>query len=287
LKPPIARAKDRDWLKAQSRPLWQLHELSREYDAPILCAGDVFDKWNSVPELINWALLHLPPVYAIPGQHDLPNHSYELIHKSAYKTLAMTPDDRGIYDLPPNESHLFRGVHIEAFPWGHPLTPPRYKGKDRLKVALIHRYVWTMGKAYPGAPKEDNVLSQTKSYKGWDVVVYGDNHKGFLSKKGKTTIFNCGALQRRKSDEIGYRPQVGILFRDGTVKPHRLDISEDVIEETARVREAEEDMELTEFLVELNKLQDTELDFEEAMKRVLQEKKPGGLVREMILEAME
>lgn len=288
LNPPLARAKEKDWLKAQARPLDQLADLAGEHDAPILCAGDLFDRWNSPPELINWALDHLPKMLTIPGQHDLPTHNYGLMHRSAYWTLALGASSiRGIHDLEPDKTHGVQELIVEAFPWGVDLHPPTYKGKDRLKVAVVHQYVWTIGHAYPGAPMESMLRKGMKELKGWDVVVFGDNHKGFISQKGDTTVFNCGTLQRRKSDEIGYKPQVGLLYEDGTVEPHLLDVSEDVIEETSPAREAREDMELEDFLGELTKLKESELDFRDAMDRVLKEHKPKPLVRKLILEVMK
>ncbi|HUW45947.1 MAG TPA: metallophosphoesterase [Dehalococcoidia bacterium] len=288
LSPPLARAKEKDWLEAQARPLKQLRKLKREYDVPILCAGDIFDRWNSPPELINWALDNVPKMYTIPGQHDLPTHNYGLMHKSAYWTMAMAANkDKGIHDLEPNENHLLRGIHLEAFPWGHSLTPPQSSKKGQLKVALVHQYVWIIGATYPGAPMDAMLRGGMKEMKGWDVIVFGDNHKGFLTTKGKTTIFNCGGFQRRKSDEIGSKPQVGLLYDDGSVKAYLLDTSKDVIEETSTALEVHEDMGLEEFLEELTKLQESQLDFEEAMRQLLRERKPGTLVCKLILEAMK
>jgi DNA repair exonuclease SbcCD nuclease subunit len=285
LKPPLARMKEEDWLDAQYRPLKQMRDLADKYEVPILCAGDVFDRWHSSAELINWALDHLPKMYAIPGQHDLPTHNYELIHKSAYQTLAKA--DCGLIDLVPYDVCEINDLHVEAFPWGHHLTQPQHSNYKQLKIALVHQYVWIVGKTYPGAPMDAMLRKGSKGLKGWDVVVYGDNHKGFITTKGKTTVFNCGTLQRRKSDEIGYKPQVGLLYSDGSVKPHYLDTSSDIIEETSSSREVKEDMELEEFLGELTKLQDSSLDFEETMKRVLRDRKPPKQVRQLVLEAMK
>ena len=52
------------------RSLEQIRDLQKEFDCPVICAGDIFDKWNSPPELINFAYDNLPEIYAIPGQHD-------------------------------------------------------------------------------------------------------------------------------------------------------------------------------------------------------------------------
>ena len=292
LMPPVARSEEPDWLDAQGRILDQVHRLAWDHKAPILCTGDVFDRWNSPPELINWAMRRVPRMYSIPGQHDLPLHRLDLIHKSAYRTLAVYGElvdvDEGLYDLPPGEMVRIEGSQltiVQGFPWGVPLTPSG-RGVQGLKIAILHQYIWVKGKSYPGAPK-DHKLSSLKGLDGWDVVVTGDNHQGFLAKRGTTTIFNCGCLIRRKSDEINYQPQVGIIYEDGSVEPHLLDCSADKIKSTSPAREPEENMGLTDFLKELTKLQGAQLDFKEAMKRALVDQKPSEEVRQLILEAMD
>lgn len=283
LKAPVARAEEEDWLEAQERILSQVRKLAEEYKADVLCAGDVFDRWNSPPELINWALEKLPQMYAIPGQHDLPLHSLELINRSAYWTLKKAKKIVDLFSL--DKVTLNNNVCIHGFPWGKLLKPPPKDGQ--VHVALVHKYVWMKGKSFPGAPEESRVDTGKKETKGWDAVIFGDNHKGFLYQDGKTIIFNCGGFLRRKSDEINYQPQVGLLYEDGTIQPYTLDCSADKITATGSVREAEEDMELKDFLEELTKLQDSDLDFRDAMKRVLEEKKPSQAVRNIILKAME
>jgi DNA repair exonuclease SbcCD nuclease subunit len=84
---PIARAVGQDWFTVQKRYLDQLRELKEKHNAILIVAGDVFDYWKSSPELINFAIVHMPECYAVPGQHDLPNHNYNDLHKSAYWTL--------------------------------------------------------------------------------------------------------------------------------------------------------------------------------------------------------
>lgn len=85
---PPARSNEPNWYDAMARTLDELAGIASHYYVPILCAGDVFDRWNSPPELINFAIKHLPPMHCIPGQHDLPNHSLEDIRRSAYSTSA-------------------------------------------------------------------------------------------------------------------------------------------------------------------------------------------------------
>jgi DNA repair exonuclease SbcCD nuclease subunit len=278
---PIARSKEPDWFVAQSRPLKQLREIASEYEAPILCAGDIFNHWNSNAELINWASQNLPFMYAIPGQHDLPYHDIDLLRKSAYMSLIIS---NKIYGLSEGSGGI-EDMNVQGFPWGSPLREPE-PNKKKLNVALIHQYVWIPGKSYPTAPGENKLDGMKKKLKGWDVVIFGDNHKGFITKVGATTVINCGGLQRRKSDEIDYKPMVGLIYEDGTADPFFLDCSMDVIEGGNDPKEMTEDMDLRGFLDELTKLQDSGLDFREAMIRTLQEKKPGKKVEEIILKSM-
>jgi hypothetical protein len=48
-KPPLCRWGEDDWYEAMQRPLLQLQHLADKYDAPILYAGDIFDRWNPPP----------------------------------------------------------------------------------------------------------------------------------------------------------------------------------------------------------------------------------------------
>lgn len=288
LKAPVARSGEPDWLEAQARPLRELKRLSEDNDqAPILCAGDIFDRWNSPPELINWAIENLPELYAIPGQHDLPLHSLDLLNKSAYMTLVKAGK---IVDLKPNTTMGMDCLYVEGFPWGTPLKAVGEStgidvSEGRIKAALVHRYLWSEGASYPGASEDAHIKNFLKEVEGWDVVVVGDNHKGFLSNRSPK-VFNCGSLMRRKADEIDYKPQVGLLYEDGTLTPHYLNTSADIISGT-EVRKAEEDMELKEFLEELGKLQDSTLDFTEAMKAAMDAKKVSPAVRALVVRAME
>ena len=281
LKPPVARAGEDNWLDAQARPLQQLKSLAVKHKAPILCAGDIFDRWNSPPELINFAIRHLPEMYAIPGQHDLPHHNMETIQRSAYWTLV----EAGVihHTIGRHSSH---GIHIQGFPWGKTLEPC-VEATDDITIALVHKYIWIKGTEYVGAPKEGKV-AKWEELDGWDVAAFGDNHKGFLTRRNGTAILNCGGFQRRHSDQIDYAPQVGLVMDDGTVEPYALDCSSDIIVSTAvDKRTVEDGMELKGFLEELTKLQESELDFVEAIKRAMDERECSTTTRRLILEAME
>jgi DNA repair exonuclease SbcCD nuclease subunit len=284
-KPPIARAEEPDWFDAMARPLEEIKKLKEKHGAIILFAGDLFDKWNANAEVINFALAVLPTMYAIPGQHDLPYHNYDLIKKSAYWTMV---EALKISSEPPRKLlELGWGFEVQSFPWGFPIKPFPSQSDKNMSVALVHSYIWVEGKSYPGAPKEARMSSKRKDLEGYDVAVFGDNHKGFLTHCGATTVFNCGGLMRRKSDEIEYTPQVGLLHQSGKVTIHELDTSQDIITKTTEKEPTDEDMELQEFLERLTGLENSCLDFREAVKQALDQKKLSKAVTKIILEAMD
>jgi hypothetical protein len=167
-----------------ARPLVQLRALAEKLKVPIVCAGDLFHKWNSPPELINFAIKHLPKMYCIPGQHDLPLHSYADIRKSAYWTLVEAGvitdiPGGGFLDVPEHRLRLF------GFPWGFPVTPCEDRREGWFHLAVVHAYCWSATTGYPGAAPEHHARHHFKSLEGYDGGVYGDNHKGALyNEKG-------------------------------------------------------------------------------------------------------
>ena len=48
-KPPVARSTEPNWMKAQEHVLVQVNDLAKTYSCPVVCAGDIFDKWDSSP----------------------------------------------------------------------------------------------------------------------------------------------------------------------------------------------------------------------------------------------
>jgi len=308
LKAPLWRSAEPDWLEAQARPLKEVRELQEKYKCLVVYAGDIFDRnkkiadgWNASPELINFAIEYLPNGYAIPGQHDLPNHQYDDIRRSAYWTLAEAGKIKSIKPegvVTINTDGKNRLI-LCGFPPGYEIKSMNGCKDDRdegdIWIAVIHDYIWIPGHSYPKATLESKLKTQPDEYnddgkwKGYDVVVYGDNHKGFLTEIGDTAIFNCGTLMRRKSDEINYKPQVGLLLESGEVIPYYLDTSEDKHLDAVDTALAEEmsDMDMTLFMDELGKLGKSALDFVTDMKEFLHSGKTSNEAKQIILRAME
>jgi len=295
LKAPIARSSEPNWLDATKRSLDELRSVAEKYDVPIVCAGDIFEKSDPKPELINFAIENLPRVYAIPGNHDLKNHRYDEIEKSAYWTLVkagriknLNPeysyrDQEGNRDgYPDGKLVLF------AFPWGFNIESLNDHDKDRTDVvyiAVIHHYIYTnKSNSYPGVSEDNHLSKFRKKLEGYDAVVSGDNHIGFQNGK----VFNAGTLMRRHINEIDYKPQIGLLHSDGTITPHYLDTSKDLFldEHLAKAKENQE-LDISRFLQELKSLGSDSLDFKDTVNRYMDSQKTDDDVRTMVLDSIE
>ncbi len=217
---PSCRADD--WYEAMRRTLLELGSVAG--GLPILVAGDVFDKYNPPPELINFAIQHMPDnVVAIYGQHDLPYHTTEL-NKSAYGTLHRAG---AIAHLGKPMTGILTGTDaVYGYGWEQPIYRP---DKDvEFAVALVHRYVCTPESAYVGAPDAAYVDNLPEELGEYDVVVTGDNHIPFEASFGNATVYNCGSMMIRKSNDK-HRPSCGILYDDGSIQRHYFDTTDDVI----------------------------------------------------------
>ena len=279
---PPARAAEPDWYTAMLRPIEQLRSLVDKYKCPVICAGDIFDRWDSPPELINFAIKYLPKMTAIPGQHDLPNHEYDSKHRSAYRTLELS---NVLWGDSFNRC-AFSGVVIHKFPWGKPVKP--MKGvQSNICVALIHSLIWKKGHTYPDAPETSNIKAWMGRLDGYNVAVFGDNHDGFIDTSNSCRIMNCGCLIRAKSNERDYKSAVGLIYDDGSIIRKQLDTSEDNWIDPEPKKVDLEVAELKDFLQELHTLGVSKLDFRTAVERYLEKNKVRESVRKILIESME
>jgi len=233
-------------------------------------------------------------MYAVPGNHDLPHHSYTDIRRTSFWTLVEAGKAVSLEPGKPVEVQGNNPIRLWGFPCGYGAEPLRKTHDLLLEIAVIHSYIWTQETCYPGAPSEYRLKAYRKSLAGYDVAVFGDNHQTILRQgiftEGKPpvgTIINPGTFLRRKADEINHKPMVGILYSDGHVKPHYLDVSADKflpVKEKAKLASAAN---FRGFIDSLASLGDAALDFSGEVKRVIQKENPPKEVEKIILRALE
>lgn len=297
-KPPIWRSSEPDWYEAMESILYQVSDLWSKCGGDILYAGDIFEHWNASAELINFALRHLPKGRSIPGQHDLPNHNQTEINKSAYWTLISSGhllgldsegEDPYIIDLDEKGKKQMR---IYGYPFGSKIKPVEVR-KGIINICLAHEYYWIKGHNYQTASaagfiSDSTCTDKNGKWKGYDIVILGDNHSGFITKVGTTTVFNCGSLMRRRSDQKDYQPMVGLITDKGNVIPHYLDISQDkyVVDSKLLKQKEKTELDMTDFMKELETLGDAGLDFLMAIKRFCQKHKIDKSITKVLNEVL-
>jgi len=265
-----------------AKPLHELDELAYKYKVPILCSGDVFDKWNSSAELINFALENLPEMWAIPGQHDLPFHLYKDIQKSAYWTLVKSGKIHNL--IPGHTFQIENEFRITGFPWGYPVTPSE-KRNGSLDIALVHEYIWTKNKGFPTAPQTSYVKKARTN--GFDIISYGDNHQSFEIIGREGTIWNNGGFMKRHKDEISHAPRVGLVMSDRTIQSHYLNTEGEMYMKTQAADKFTEGPKMDKFFDSLEGLGASELDFDKSIKEYTKTKLISKPVIKLINECME
>ena len=289
-----------------SRALSTLCQLQREYrNTPVIIAGDIFDRWNASAEVINYALWNLPDdCYAIPGQHDLAYHNNEQLDRTAFGVLVNSGKIKSIADGDPSVLHsacVVNDLVIHGFPWGRKpcsvdiaydaLQKRRlYKTwRGRFQLGVIHSYCWKGSYKYPDAPVSQSVTAHRKAYKGFDALLFGDNHKGFIDNTSEgPSIANGGAFIARKTDEMKYRPFISLLRSNGDWVPYDT-FEEDAVwstEHIDKLREREDvEAGFQKFINSLRKSQKGGVDFEEVCLRAAQSL--GSRAKQFVLEVLD
>lgn len=284
--PPVARSIEKDWYKAQERCIEQLWKLKEEYEAPILCCGDIFHKALSPNELVNFLIPRLPKMYAIAGNHDLPFHSYEDIRKSAFWTLV---EAGKIENIQPGDPVSVGAMLVHGFPYGTEITPPSQEPNGlMINVAMVHDYIWKDGKGFFGAPKSNHVKKFYKKLKGYSVAFFGDNHQAFKERYEDLTIVNIGGFQRRNIDERKLSPSAWLLHSNGKITRHKLDTPKDKFLDTRDDSIVESCInEMHEFIEELESTQQSQFDFHAAVKEYMTTFRIKGKLARELLQAIE
>jgi hypothetical protein len=284
---PSFRSVEKDWFACMERQLGELDRLAKSFRAPIVCAGDVFHRWDPTPNLINFALKYLPSMYAVPGQHDLRNHNYSDIQQTAYWTMVETGR---IVNIKPGLPLAVEGALLHAFPWGFDVTPcTRTRPIGGLHVAVVHKYVWVKGKGHPGAPDDARLRRLAPSLRGYDAAAFGDNHSGFLSSAGACAVLNCGGFMRRDATQAAYKPSCGLLRASGVIARHYFDVS---LDRTLPVIDSKKEVEaqaheLRDFLESLRERPDERYDYGQVLRAFCASKRLAPAAAKILLDALE
>jgi predicted phosphodiesterase len=270
-----------DFQKEQWDSLDFIRELQKEYDCPVLCAGDMFHHWKPSPFLLSQTIEHLPDdFWVVYGQHDLPNHNLELSCKSGIFTLN-------------------RAGKLRILPQGHWGKNDAIHGNWTINGKNI--YVWHITTYQNNLPWPGCTASSAKQllkkYFNCDLFLTGDNHQPFIEEYEGRLLVNPGSMTRQDADQLNHRPRVYLWYaKTNTVEPVYLPIvpGNDVIsrEHIEVVKQRNERLDA--FIAQLNFLgiekpkgSEGGATFEENLKMFENTNQVRSTVMQIVYKAME
>ena len=268
-----------DFQKEQWTDVNFISDLQIKYDCPVIHAGDLFHHWKPSPWLLSMAVLYLPAkFYTIYGQHDLPQHNFELRNKSGIYTLekagALKVLNYGHY----GSKNLMEGVQD-----GWAISSQ--DGWSRLMYVWHH--MTYISKPFPGATggMAEGIL---RKYPQYDLIVTGDNHQSFTVEYEGRRLVNPGNLTRQTADQADYKPRVALWYaEDNTIEWVYLPIQEGVISrEHIEVKE-QRDKRIEAFVSQLNNEWEIGLSFEKNLEKFKEVNKVDNDTMNIIYKAIE
>ncbi len=256
-----------DFWETQIKKMKWLKELQEKYDCPVLCSGDYFHHWKPSPRLLSACIEYMPFVFTIPGNHDLPNHSLDLIEKSGLWTMKKS-----------KKVEILRVELGKAFPY--------LQNFSKRDIAILHKLI--------NHPKSDHsALSVMGKLEGFDLVLSGDNHQCFdefivENGRAKQILVNPGSFSRQTTEQIHFEPNV-VLWYAGTneITYVPIPIEQNVVSREHLERLEERDGRMDAFVSNLKSDYDLELSFEANLKNYFSKNRTRKNVEEMVWESME
>jgi DNA repair exonuclease SbcCD nuclease subunit len=271
LREDIPTCRDDEFWNDQWKKVEFIFNLQQEYDCPVIHAGDLFHHWKPSPYLISKAIINLPyEFHTIYGQHDLPQHSLELRHKSGVHALECA-----------NALRILPHAHFGEEPKESSI---KIQGRS---ILVWHQLVWKGKRPWPNCtdPSGEDVLNK---YPQFDVILTGDNHKTFFIERENQLLVNPGSLMRQSADQIEHRPCVFLWYaRPNVVNPVYLPIRKDAVSRSHIEAIKDRDERIAAFISKLSGEWDVTTSFEENLEHFTKENNIRRSVKNIIRKALE
>ena len=259
-----------DFQKEQWDCVRFIKNLQKKYQIPIVHAGDLFHHWKPSPWLLSTTIENLPAMfYSCVGQHDIPQHNLELIHKSGIYTLEIS-----------GHLTILNGTHFgqEPIEIAHSTLPTDI---------LVWHHLTYLTEPYPGATG-GNAYDILHKYSQFRLVVTGDNHCSFTIEKNKRRLVNTGNLTRQAADQIDFKPCVWLWYSsDNSVQQVFLPIEEGVVSRVHLEKKEERDGRIDAFISKLNDKYETTLSFEQNLDAFFNANNTEKEIKQIIYKSIE
>ena len=261
----------------QWRNVNQVKALQEKYDCPVILSGDLFHHWKPSPSLLSKTIEHFPKrVCTVLGNHCVPQHNLDLLHKS------------GVYTLSKAEKlSILAGTH-----WGEkPNKVDGYVfnyGEEEERTMLIWHVMTHVGNIpWPGydGTNADVLL---KKYADYDMILTGNNHLPFtITHKGRR-LLNPGSLTRQTADQIDYKPAVWLWYADtNDVTRVPLVINNNAVSREHIERQQQRDGRIEAFVSHINNDWKANVSFENNLEKAIKKNKVKKKVKNLIYKSLE
>lgn len=283
-KRPIARVEktDEEYINNQLQKRIQLFEYAKSKNInTIIDGGDFFQYWrmdNSnelLIEIINLFDRYNIDYYVNIGNHDLPFHNLEFIHKSLLGLLQKV-----------NVIHIepilkLYNSYIRFFNYGEKLVDDNEDGK--FKIAVVHENIFEKNvPPYMAGYTAKELIELLPSY---ELFLCGHNHEQFIYKAGEQIVVNGGSVMRITTKQNDYKPMFyEIELSDKiNVVSHKFDVLPNMIsDEHLRNKKIETFVESTQEFADGTEIFDFRRDVEITMNK----EKTIDKVREVVYKML-
>ena len=262
---------------AQWKKIDYISRLQKKYHCPVIHAGDLFDYWKPSPHLLSETIKHIPKDFrTVYGQHDLPQHNIELAYKCGIETLVRA----GKVELLPE-------VHFGMLPkYGSLLFPNSHSGR---MIVVWHFLTYIGRKPFPNCTSPYSADILLKKYSKFDLIVTGDNHQAFAinNEKGRWLV-NPGSLMRMTAAQVNHKPCIYFWYKEtNSVKVHFIPVEKGVISREHIENKESRDKRIEAFISRLDTEWESNISFEENLKRFEEKNQVRKSVMNIVRKAIE
>jgi len=280
---------DEDWIKTQKNALNQIAKYARENEADVIVIGDIFHSTNETTNEIIGLVQELAAqlfeecgksLYILAGNHDLPQHNLDNIHRSAFNILINSKNIFHIDKLQINNNYV---------------SGSDYGADDDGEVSIVFKHILCFPENEKLPPnnkivKPSELLKQLPNAK---YIFTGDYHRYFYFTKNKRALLNPGCLLRQAADMIDYNTVVVLIDFNGDTKNELTHSVLPIVDDEKMVtdeyieNEVMRNSRIEAFIERIKENEHVTFDFIDNVHNMMKNNKIENNVKDIILELME
>jgi DNA repair protein SbcD/Mre11 len=276
-----------DFLAVQRKKLQYFTDMckTRKVDL-ILHAGDLFDKARPVHSQMLEMMIReyagqWPRTVVIPGNHDMPYHSYERMTETS--SLGVLFNFEILMEGKGVDAYEDEKVKVFYFPYGFDFDEHSDLSSDYFNIAVWHGMVTNCGSQVFDSYDGKTILENLR----YDLILTGHNHKKFIVHGDHDRyLVNPGGLTRQSIDEENSVPSFFMIDTNTRVlEQFDIPVEKDVFTFDTEVSK-ERDEKIRVFIESMSNSYSVGIDFEKNMETFLGENKLDEKVKNFVMEAL-